>query len=559
MSKRKIKIGILLDSYEIYAWMFNSIERVINLDFVEFSLIIFCESKDTSKSRLDKFWQNRNNLVYNIFDKIDQFLFRKILFHGKQDAFEPKYLKEILPDLPIINVKPIRKKYSDYFEAKDIEKIRNQKLDIILRLSRERILRGGILSCSKYGIWSDHHADNYVNRGAPPGFWEVFGNVPQTGSILQILTEDLDGGMVLYRSWSSTYPFSPAWNRNLFYWASSSFLPRQVKLLYNVGEKEFFKRINRLNKDINFYSHRLFLRPNNFETFKIFGRYLINIIFKIYQKLRYQNYGYLLYSYNSGLNASIRKFKKINFQKEISCADPHVVNKNGIFYIFFSEHNQKNNKSHISVVELDGNNMIKKPVPVLKKDYSLVYPFVFNWEDKYYMIPQSYNNNTLDLYECNKFPDKWDFKMSLMENVKVVSPTILHYEDKWWLFVGLSENQISSPDNELFLFYSDKLFTNKWHPHPLNPVISDIRLARPAGKIFLHNNFMYRPSRNGAKWNEHSININKIIIINETEYEEKIVDTITPDWDKKVKSTNTFSYHDEITILDAFKLKRRFL
>ena len=70
---------------------------------------------------------------------------------------------------------------------------------------------------------------------------------------------------------------------------------------------------------------------------------------------------------------------------------------------------------------------------------------------------------------------------------------------------------------------------------------------------------MYRPSRNGSKRGEHSININKITTINEMEYDEEIVDTITPNWDRDVKSTHTIAYHNEITVLDAFKMERRFL
>ena len=37
--------------------------------------------------------------------------------------------------------------------------------------------------------------------------------------------------------------------------------------------------------------------------------------------------------------------------------------------------------------------------------------------------------------------------------------------------------------NELYLFYSDNLLSQNWKSHPMNPVISDVKRARPAGKI----------------------------------------------------------------------------
>ena len=48
------------------------------------------------------------------------------------------------------------------------------------------------------GVWSYHHGDNRVNRGGPAGFWEVFEQWDVTGSILQVLSEELDAGKTLF-------------------------------------------------------------------------------------------------------------------------------------------------------------------------------------------------------------------------------------------------------------------------------------------------------------------------------------------------------------------------
>jgi methionyl-tRNA formyltransferase len=61
------------------------------------------------------------------------------------------------------------------------------------------ILRGDILTLCKYGIISFHHGNNDINRGGPPGFWEVYNKEPSTGFIIQKLKNELDGGDVLFK------------------------------------------------------------------------------------------------------------------------------------------------------------------------------------------------------------------------------------------------------------------------------------------------------------------------------------------------------------------------
>ncbi len=43
--------------------------------------------------------------------------------------------------------------------------------DVLIRCGKG-ILRGDILYAARHGILSFHHADNRINRGGPPGFWE---------------------------------------------------------------------------------------------------------------------------------------------------------------------------------------------------------------------------------------------------------------------------------------------------------------------------------------------------------------------------------------------------
>ena len=67
-----------------------------------------------------------------------------------------------------IHCKTFKKgKFSEYFTNSDINEIKNQHLDFILRFSYG-IIRGKILDSAKYGIWSFHHDDEKKYRGGPP-------------------------------------------------------------------------------------------------------------------------------------------------------------------------------------------------------------------------------------------------------------------------------------------------------------------------------------------------------------------------------------------------------
>ena len=82
------------------------------------------------------------------------------------------------------------------YKNSDLEKIKKLHLDLLIR-GGSGILKGKILNICRLGIISFHHGDNNLNRGGPPGFWEVFNQEPSTGFIIQRLTEEIDGGEVV--------------------------------------------------------------------------------------------------------------------------------------------------------------------------------------------------------------------------------------------------------------------------------------------------------------------------------------------------------------------------
>ena len=130
----------------------------------------------------------------------------------------------------------------------------------------------------------------------------------------------------------------------------------------------------------------------------------------------------------------------------------------------------------------------------------------------------------------SSFPHEWKLKLTLMNNIVAVDTTLLYFHEKWWLFTGIAEQPAAAPQFELFLFYSDEIFTDRWHAHPLNPIVSDVKKARAAGRIFTRDGKLFRPSQNCSKSYGYGFDVNEILVLSETEYCERTVRSVRPDW-----------------------------
>ena len=540
MTLEKLRIGILLDSYQIPAWVYRSIEQIIYSNCAGFSLIINNENQNIQYKK-SKLFKNKRSIVYQIFNTIDE-----RMFITRQNSLEIMNVEKLLSGVPVIRVKPIKKGVVNYIDPMDIEKIRGYELDILVKIGFDT-LQGEILTAAKYGVWA------YQFEGDPHGFWEVIQAQPETRSNLRILNEEINGDRIIYSSSSFTYPFSPARNRNCSLWQSSSFLPRQIALLYSVGEKVFIAETEKYRKDIDpSIQKESATPPSNFLSLWLIARLWIRIVREMFLRIFFLNSWFLMFNLGPYGSIPFKDFKKIAPPKDKFWADPHVTQINGTYYIFVEEYSRHKNKGHISVLELDELGNWKAPVKVLEKDYHLSYPFIFEWNDKFYMVPESRANKTIDLYECTEFPYKWIFKQCLMENVSAVDTTLFHYSNKWWLFTAIAENEAAAPNVELFLFYTDDIFSGEWTPHPQNPIVSDVKSARPAGSLYIKEGKLFRPSQDCSKTYGYGFDLNEIEILSETEYCERKTLSVRPNWDKRILATHTFASRGNLTVIDAF-------
>ncbi|MGD0784730.1 MAG: hypothetical protein ABR969_02840 [Sedimentisphaerales bacterium] len=167
-------------------------------------------------------------------------------------------------------------------------------------------------------------------------------------------------------------------------------------------------------------------------------------------------------------------------------ADPFMVEENSKWYMFFEVMNKNNSKGSIGLATSDdGYHWTYKQI-VLKEPFHLSYPYVFKFQNEYYMVPESHESYSIRLYKAVDFPTRWTFVKTLVYG-NFSDPSIIRYGDKWWLFVGNAGG-----NDMLNLYYADEL-TGPWKEHPGNPVIKgDKHTTRPGGRILVLDNKIIR-------------------------------------------------------------------
>lgn len=559
-SRSKLKVGLLLDEYSVPAWIYTLVEQIQSSDYASVELVVLNinEREEVNDTFVKKIFRNKGRIGYLVVRRALELIYSNLIARNiyRKSAEVTADCEPLLADAEKISVTTVRKTWSDYFHQEDIDQIQAAKIDILIRCGFG-ILRGDILKSAKHGVWSLHHGDNRINRGGPAGFWESMEAWPETGSILQILSEDLDNGKVLYRSFTCTDSMSVDDNRNSYYWKSLFFFTRMMKELHTEGSEKFYARIDAQNVHPSFYSDRLYRSPSNRELMKLTFKKVVRKIVMQY-KLRFKLEQWILMFHISDVfSSSLWRYQKMVPPKDRFWADPHIIARGSEYFIFIEEYIYDTGKGHISVITMQQDGTYSEPVTVLDADYHLSYPFVFEHRGSTYMIPESMDNCTIELYECVTFPFEWERKCNLMEDIKAVDSTLIEHEGKWWLFANVVGHEGISPQDELHIFCADSPLSTQWTPHKMNPVVSDCKYARPAGAIYKNGDYIYRPSQNCSVRYGYGFNINKIDVLTEYEYRETPVTSVEPNWSREIIGTHTFANAENLYAIDALLERKK--
>lgn len=176
------------------------------------------------------------------------------------------------------------------------------------------------------------------------------------------------------------------------------------------------------------------------------------------------------------------------------------------------------------------------------------YPYLFEAEGNLYCVPETHQARQVTLYRARRYPDEWDKMAVLIEGFPAVDGTLFQFGDYWWLFCTDADGDA---DSQLHVWYADNLL-GPWQPHCLNPVKSDVRSSRPAGRPFWRNGSLYRPSQDCSQTYGGRVVLNRIDCLTPTEFREVVVSAIEPPLNTPYSfGLHTLNSVGDLTIIDG--------
>lgn len=552
-----LRIGILLDGPRMARFCESIIRQIQACEFANIELLVYRKPKASSASN-----PAERNLLQRLTHRFGRANLRKQLLYDlylksddrKKNSNHPRQIVDCSPLLAGIDsivVEPVGQRFVHRFPPEDIEKIRSYKLDVLLRFGFN-ILKGDILSSARYGVWSYHHGDNDFYRGGPPMLWELVERNPMSGVILQVLTEELDAGVVLCKSLFTTQPtISTAQNAFGPYWGASDFVIRKLHELHRFG----WEHVGQRSIPAAPYrgKRKLYRTPGNLDMVRWLGPVLAKkAIQQPFRKPTVQHWkigirvnAEPLLTRNS--NGSLDGFRWIDSPKGHFWADPFLHDENGKKWMFFEDYIYAEKRGIIACAEIAADGTPREPLPCLDEaQHHFSYPYVFRAGEDLFMLPEARSTNEVRLYRCEKFPGKWRRQATLLRG-KFVDPSVWWRDGLWWMTVTAADPDARS--SSLYLFYSEKL-DGRWQLHTASPISTDTRRNRGAGRIVEFEGRWIRPSQSSCPIYGYSFALNEITKLTTSDYEESFLREFKPEA-LKMQAMHTYNWIPGLEVIDG--------
>ena len=532
-----MEFGILCNGNIFQQWQLESIRLLIEAGHT-CRLLVVNNNKVQEQGFVDK-W-----LHYPWSKLLCRVWFR---YRIKPEAKNPVDINTLLPGLPALHCITARKGISEYFSPADVEYIKSCKLDFMLRFGFG-IIKGDILDAATYGVWSYHHDDDRKYRGVPTGFWEIMFGDPVNAAVLQRLTHQIDSGIILHKAYFATINHSWEANLNNILQRSVEW-PLQVCRRIREGETEFLA-VEKAPET------KIYKTPGNFRMLWFILKVTFNKLKFHYNEL-FRAEKWQIGLIDPGAEAIIHHGEQtlpelqwipVQTRKSVYHADPSGFIHQGFIHLLCEEYDYASGKGIIVSLKLDAaTKKILRKVVALEKDYHLAFPFVFEFENNFYCIPENSEGSNVDLYLYDIETGLLVFNKTLVHGLKAVDPTLFCHDNLWWLFF----TDKTSTNERLHAWYSENIF-GPFTPHANNPVKVDIRSSRPAGIPFMQGSMLLRPAQDCSIRSGRRIYLNQVVKLTKTEFLEMEYAVLNPSPTSGYRDgMHTFNMVNGLIIADA--------
>ena len=534
---RPLRVAVVLESLVVPRWIDKVVTAIRASAFLDVPIVAVGDAERRGSRRGES---DRWNLLWKIYCAID---------HGLQktnkDALEQVDIASTLAGTDVMRT-------AGQLGDRDLRQLREADLDVLLHLRRGPI-QSGLFGCAKQGVLSLRPGD--VVWEPSSFFSEIYRADPVWTIALQIQTDEHDQAFTLQRSVSAIVGPSARRNRNVACWKAAEIVVRGLRRLRWHGPIPAAAAAQHDREDV---PPRHEVSPSSARMVRLLARILMagmrrqvrRVIFKGQWIIAIRKKEWrLLRERNGG------PFRVMAPPKDRFYADPFLFERDGRQYVFFEDYRYDTRKAVISCAQVSEAGEIARPRIVLEKDHHLSYPYVFESDGEIYLLPETSANRTIEIYRSVVFPEQWKLEKIVLDGVDASDATIFRYRERFWLFAGIRVPGTPEWD-ELHLYMADTLL-GRWEPHPLNPVVSDARVARPAGRPFWDGADLIRPGQDGSIHYGRAISLNRVEVLSETEYREVPIGRIAPDWLPGIDGTHHIDHNEEFEVIDAHRFVKR--
>ena len=480
-------------------------------------------------------------LIFRVTSIIDQVLTQKI--SPKDSAFLKNKVEVNAKRRLEVRPKFSRSGFVFEYTDDDLKRIKELDCDVLIRCG-SGILKGEILEVTEFGVISLHHGDNTKFRGGPPGFWEVLFKESQTGFIVQKLTDTLDGGVVVARGSVGTKPLF-TWNCSYVIQQSSFAI---CKVLSQIAKNR--KLPDPLHQDELGPIYKL---PSTINSLRYISSTSLLLFRKALQRILNSSPMWRVFIFDSNWT-EIDKTRGVEIPNPKGCfsADPFLISSEIGEFLFVEEFSYEQKKAHIAVYD------VSTPAPrrlgiALNEDFHVSFPYVFHYENNFYMCPETIASRQVRLYKATNFPVDWELHSVLLDDVCAADPLILFIDGKFWLLANLDPKCSGDSHSMLSIFYSDSLQNKPWLSSESNPVLFDASCARNGGLVFTNELKMRFGQVQGFNLYGERLRAFEIVKINEVDYEEVEVPLPKPNIGSAYIGMHHLSSIGSKTVVDIFK------
>jgi hypothetical protein len=538
LQRSPLRVGVMIRGDSVPRWVARVLDRIDASSFSELVGFVLDDKPPSRARTIARLWAGRSRLLYALYARLDRRRFSTLL-----DPLGAMEVSERLRRLPVLNV-----------DDGPLIAIEGWDLDVMLTFG-SGVVPAAILDCPRYGVWSYCHGDRVSCLGGPALFWEIYEGAPVSGSMLLRRTEEPTGGELIYASYAAVDPISLHRARTRIYWKSAEFVVRKLRDIHRDGELSLVQHAPEPARP----EAPLRDAPTNRQMLPFGGRLAARLVRHTIRKAFAREQWFIAYRRRGLGLPTAETFRSATLlvpPGDRFYADPCLVDWKGTSYLFFEEFNFADQRGFISCCQLAAGGRWTRPEIVLERPYHLSYPFVFFVGEEAFMLPETAAKGAIELYKAHSFPSEWALEAVLVTDVRAVDPTLIEHDGRYWLFANVAVEG-ASPNDELFLFSAGSL-GGPWESHPRNPIVSDVRRARPAGRPFVDAGArLIRPSQDCSGSYGTAVVFNHIDELSETDYRETPVGRLEPSWERHNLGTHTYTRSEKWEAVDGrFRVRR---